>query len=46
VRVSRAGRRLLSTRRRVRGKDANTARDGTGQTKGTVVAVTIRRRPR
>jgi hypothetical protein len=46
VRVSRAGRRLLSTRRRVRGKDANTARDGMGQSKGTVAAVTIRRRPR
>jgi len=46
VRVSRAGRRLLSTGRRVRGKDANTARDGTGQSKGTVAAVTIRRRPR
>jgi hypothetical protein len=46
VRVSRAGRRLLSTRQRVRGKDANTARDGMGQSKGTVAAVTIRRRPR
>lgn len=44
VRVSRAGRRLLSGARRLRGKDTNAARSGAGQSKTTVAAVTIRRR--
>ncbi|HEX6583482.1 MAG TPA: hypothetical protein VF056_07730 [Thermoleophilaceae bacterium] len=44
VRVSRAGRRLLRPGRRVRAKDTNAARDGAGQSKRTVTAVTIRRR--
>jgi hypothetical protein len=44
VRVSRAGRRLLSGVRRLRGKDTNAARNGAGQSKTTVAAVTIRRR--
>jgi hypothetical protein len=43
VRVSRAGRRLLSRARRLRGKDTNAARDGTGRSKTTVAAVTIQR---
>jgi hypothetical protein len=46
VRVSRAGRRLLSRVRRLRGRDVNAARDGTGRSKTTVAAVTIRGRPR
>jgi hypothetical protein len=44
VRVSRAGGRLLSGPRRLRGKDTNAARSGAGQSKTTVAAVTIRRR--
>jgi hypothetical protein len=44
VRVSKAGRRLLSARRRLRAKDTNAAHDGAGRSKGTVAAVTIRRR--
>lgn len=44
VRVSKAGRRLLSARRRLRAKDTNAAHDGAGSSKGTVAAVTIRRR--
>jgi hypothetical protein len=44
VRVSRSGRRLLSGPRRLRGKDTNAARNGAGQSKTTVAAVTIRRR--
>jgi hypothetical protein len=46
VRVSKAGRQLLSTRRRLRAKDTNAAHDGAGRSKGTVAAVTIRRRHR
>jgi hypothetical protein len=46
VRVSSAGRRLLRAGRRVREKDRNVARDGVGHSKGTVAAVTIRRRVR
>ncbi len=46
VRMSKAGRRLLSTRRRLRAKDTNAAHDGAGRSKGTVAAVTIRRRHR
>jgi hypothetical protein len=46
VRVSRAGRRLLSGVRRLRGKGTVAARDGAGQPKTTVAAVTIRRRHR
>jgi hypothetical protein len=46
VRVSRAGRRLLSRVRRLKGKDTNAARDAAGQSKTTAVAVTIRRRQR
>jgi hypothetical protein len=46
VRVSRGGRRLLSQVRRLRGRDTNAARDGAGQSKTTVAAVTIRRRQR
>jgi hypothetical protein len=46
VRVSRAGRRLLTRVRRLKGKDTNAARNGAGQSKTTVAAVTIRRRPR
>jgi len=46
VRVSRAGRRLLGRRRRLRAKDTNTARDAAGRSKTTVAAVTIRRRHR
>ncbi len=44
LRVSRAGRRLLSGVRRLRGKDTNAAHDGAGRSKATVTAVTIRRR--
>jgi len=44
VPVSRAGRRLLSRVRRLRGKNTNVARSGAGQSKTTVAAVTIRRR--
>jgi hypothetical protein len=46
VRVSRAGRRMLSRVRRLRGKNINVARDGDGRSKRTVAAVTIRRRHR
>jgi hypothetical protein len=46
VRVPRAGRRLLSVVRRLRGNDTNAARDGAGTAKTTVTAVTIRRRHR
>jgi hypothetical protein len=46
VRVSKAGRQLLSTRRRLRAKDTNAAHDGAGRSKGTAAAVTIRRRHR
>jgi hypothetical protein len=46
VRVSRAGRRLLSRTRRLRGRASSAARDGAGQSKTTGAAVTIRRRPR
>jgi hypothetical protein len=46
VRVSRAGRRLLSRVRRLPGKDTNAARDAAGQTKTTVAAVRIRHRGR
>ena len=44
VRVTRAGRRLLSRSRRVRGKDVNVARDGIGRARTVTTAVTIRRR--
>lgn len=44
VRVSRAGRRLLNRARRLPGRDTNAARDGAGQSRTTVAAVTIRRR--
>jgi hypothetical protein len=46
VRISRTGRRLLGRVHRLRGKDTNAARDGAGQSKTTVAAVTIRRRQR
>jgi hypothetical protein len=46
VRVSRAGRRLLGRARRLKGKDTNAARNGAGQSKTTVAAVTIRPRHR
>jgi hypothetical protein len=46
ARVSRAGRRLLGRVRRLRGKDTNAARNGAGQSRTTVAAVTIRRRHR
>jgi hypothetical protein len=46
VRVTRAGRRLLSRSRRLRGRDTNAAWDGAGRSKTTVAAVTIRRRHR
>jgi hypothetical protein len=46
VRVSRAGQRLLNRTRRLRGRASNAARDGAGQSKTTVAAVTIRRRHR
>ena len=44
LRVSRPGRRLFSRTSRLRGRATNTARDGAGQAKTTVAAVTIRRR--
>jgi PKD domain len=44
VRVSRAGRRRLAGVRRLRGTATNAARSGTGESKTTVAAVTIRRR--
>ena len=44
VRVSRAGRRLFAHSRRVSGRAANAAHSGSGQSKTTVAAVTIRRR--
>jgi hypothetical protein len=43
VRVSRAGRRLLTQTRRLRGRASNAARDGAGQSKTTIASVTIRR---
>jgi hypothetical protein len=43
VRVSRSGRRLLGQVRRVTGRVTNAARNGAGQAKTTVAAVTIRR---
>ena len=43
VRVSRAGRRLLSAAPRVKGEDINVARDEAGRSRTTVAAVTIRR---
>jgi PKD repeat protein len=46
VRASRAGRQLLNRTRRLRGRASNAARDGAGQSKTTVAAVTIRRRHR
>ena len=46
VRVSRGGRLLLSKVRRLRARDVNAARDGTGVSKTTAAAVTIRRRAR
>jgi hypothetical protein len=45
VRVSRAGQRRLKGVRRLRGRGTNTAHDGAGVSKTTVVAVTVRRRP-
>ena len=44
LRVSRPGRRLLGRTSRLRGRATNTARDGAGQARTTVAAVTIRRR--
>jgi hypothetical protein len=44
VRVTRAGRRLLRSTPRLRGRAVNVARDGAGQSKRTVSRVTIRRR--
>jgi hypothetical protein len=44
VRVSRAGRRLLARSRRVAGRDASAARDGTGHARTTTARVTISRR--
>jgi hypothetical protein len=46
VRVSRSGQRLLGSTRRLRGRAVNAARDGTGRSKTTRAAVTIRRRHR
>ena len=46
VRVSRAGRRLLGGAHPLRAKDTNAARNGAGQSKTRVTAVTIRRRHR
>jgi hypothetical protein len=43
LRVSRGGRRLLGRVHRVAGRDTNAARNGAGQAKTTVAAVTIRR---
>jgi hypothetical protein len=46
LRVSRAGRRLLSQVRRLRAKDTTAARDEAGQSRTTTAAVTIRHRHR
>ena len=46
VRVSRAGRRLLGGAHPLRANDTNAARNGAGQSKTRVTAVTIRRRHR
>jgi hypothetical protein len=46
VRVSRAGRRLLRTIPRLRGRAVNAARDGAGRSKTTAARVTIGRRQR
>jgi hypothetical protein len=46
VRVTRPGRRLLGSTRRLRGRAVNGARDAAGRSKTTRAAVTIRRRPR
>jgi hypothetical protein len=43
VRVTRAGRRLFAKSRRLRGRAANAAHSGTGESKTTVAAVTIRK---
>jgi hypothetical protein len=43
VRVTRAGRRLFSKTRRLRGRAANAAHDGAGLSKTTATAVTIRK---
>jgi hypothetical protein len=43
VRVSRAGRRLLAHRARIRARDVNAAHDGAGHFKRTATAVRIRR---
>ncbi len=43
VRVSRAGRRLFAATRRLRGRAANAAQSGAGESKTTVAAVTIRK---
>jgi hypothetical protein len=43
VRVSRAGRRLFTKTRRVRGRAASAAHDEAGLSKTTVAAVTIRK---
>ena len=44
VHVSRTGRRLFAHTRRLRGRAANAARSGSGQSKTNVSAVTIRKR--
>jgi hypothetical protein len=46
VRVSPAGRRLFARTRRMRGRAATAAHSGAGESKTTVAAVRIRRRPR
>lgn len=46
VRVSRAGRRLLGSARRLRGRAVNATRDAAGRSKTTRAVVTIRRRHR
>jgi hypothetical protein len=46
VRVCRAGRRLFARRYRMRGRAATVAHNGAGESKTTVAAVRIRRRPR
>jgi hypothetical protein len=46
VRVPRAGRRLLGSTRRLRGRAVNAARDDAGRSKTTRAAVTIRQRHR
>jgi hypothetical protein len=46
VRVSRVGRRLLTSTNRLRARDTNMARDGAGSSKTTAAAVTIRNRRR